>query len=876
MSSSQVSNTLSGHGVLNNGSRNIAAGRDINVYNTVAPTRNDEGGRHAEPQEKHRQSLLASLRFDAMDSRYWNIKRANTKTCEWFLENVEYLEWLKDNPEHAHGRFLWIKGKPGAGKSTIMKFVLDRTNESEHLGATLSFFFNARAADEMMRSTLGLYRSLAVQLLKIRPQLEFVLDQFQAGHKWCIESLKQLFGKALRALGDTPVVCFIDALDECPEQEVRDMIEEFSELCHALTRLRVCFSSRHYPNIAVPKGAHNVVLERMKEHDQDIADYINHSLHMDHGTLSERITTKVLRKASGVFMWVVLVVPMLNKAYDSGGKPDLEQRLREIPGDLHKLFRDMLARDNENRPALLLCMQWLLFGKGGLRVEELYFAIVSGVSPERLTQSRSDDITKDDMKKFVLDKSKGLIELQWEYGSCQFIHESVRDFLLKDNGLAEIWPDAPLDLEGMSHDALKKACLVYMESEFVAKLGISPTSNIDQDLYDEIGAPPFLSYVVRNILKHANEAQAHGYDQSQFLAEFPLNIWAQLDSEYFEWVPYSRNKEVPVSDPDLLYVLALLDLGALIRAQPKGPSLFNTGHMIYLTPIFSAHYYGNADAYQALIERQQRTDDSNVSVQSLEVQLNECTDCDWAEHIDIDWTKSTLSLIVEARCETLLKVYCATQQIDFESLENSMISPLLLAAGLDGFKVAQVLIEHGANVNTQDGYGRTPLHIAAENGFLDLVKFLIEQGANVNTPDVYGQTPLYVAAVNEHLNSAEFLIEQGADINTPDVHGQTILHIAAYEGNSSIVQFLLAHNVNINAPDLHGRTPLHNALDLSHPKVAELLLEAGADMDAITNDGWSPLDSAVDRHFAIDRRHYDMVLLLTQRRGNPRIISPLN
>jgi len=46
--------------------------------------------------------------------------------------------------------------------------------------------------------------------------------------------------------------------------------------------------------------------------------------------------------------------------------------------------------------------------------------------------------------------------------------------------------------------------------------------------------------------------------------------------------------------------------------------------------------------------------------------------------------------------------------------------------------LAQVLIEHGADVNAQDDNKSTPLHLASSGGHVELAQVLIEHGANVN------------------------------------------------------------------------------------------------------------------------------------------------
>lgn len=69
-----------------------------------------------------RETFLKGLSFKEMNSRRANIERSHAKTCEWFLDHPIYRDWLDPDKMADHHGFLWIKGKPGVGKSTIMKF----------------------------------------------------------------------------------------------------------------------------------------------------------------------------------------------------------------------------------------------------------------------------------------------------------------------------------------------------------------------------------------------------------------------------------------------------------------------------------------------------------------------------------------------------------------------------------------------------------------------------------------------------------------------------------------------------------------------------------------------------------------------------------
>jgi hypothetical protein len=102
----------------------------------------------------------------------------------------------------------------------------------------------------------------------------------------------------------------------------------------------------------------------------------------------------------------------------------------------------------------------LLFEKKPLSPEQLYYAIEAGRDPVDITEWDPEDITKDVIRLSILNSSKGLAEITTlKELKVQFIHESVRDFLLKEDGLSRIWPELKNNFPGQSHERLKQCCL---------------------------------------------------------------------------------------------------------------------------------------------------------------------------------------------------------------------------------------------------------------------------------------------------------------------------------------------------------------------------------------------------------------------------------
>ncbi|KAF9886739.1 hypothetical protein FE257_011116 [Aspergillus nanangensis] len=94
-------------------------------------------------------------------------------------------------------------------------------------------------------------------------------------------TLKHLISIAVEELESRRLVCYIDALDECDEDQVRDMVFFFEQLGDfAVSRqvqLLICFSSRHYPHVTIENKT-ELILEDHGGHERDISNYIHSEL----------------------------------------------------------------------------------------------------------------------------------------------------------------------------------------------------------------------------------------------------------------------------------------------------------------------------------------------------------------------------------------------------------------------------------------------------------------------------------------------------------------------------------------------------------------------------------------------------------------------
>lgn len=151
----------------------------------------------------------------------------------------------------------------------------------------------------------------------------------------------------------------------------------------------------------------------------------------------------------------------------------------------------------------------------------------------------------------------------------------------------------------------------------------------------------------------------------------------------------------------------------------------------------------------------------------------------------------------------------------------------------------EILINNGADLDWQDVDAQTPLYHAVaasmhddakelgtheritemtdtgrrdslmlDSGMRNTVLLLIRNGANPDTPDKSGITPLHVAAEQGNEEMCFYLIKKGkANINAVDQHGSTPLHYACFQGRRLIADLLLYHGACPTIQDNSGLLP---------------------------------------------------------------------
>jgi ankyrin repeat protein len=168
-----------------------------------------------------------------------------------------------------------------------------------------------------------------------------------------------------------------------------------------------------------------------------------------------------------------------------------------------------------------------------------------------------------------------------------------------------------------------------------------------------------------------------------------------------------------------------------------------------------------------------------------------------------------------------------------DGLPASGETPLHGAASLGEVGVAEVLIDHGANIEAVATYPGiphgTPLDFAVHFGMVDVVDLLFRRGATVLSArmaagagqldpierefdllqqnndqliDVYR-----CAAICDRFEIVEYLLANGVDVNT-DIDGASALHWSAWEAKPNMVEFLMQRGADSTTKDRkHNLTP---------------------------------------------------------------------
>jgi ankyrin repeat protein len=198
----------------------------------------------------------------------------------------------------------------------------------------------------------------------------------------------------------------------------------------------------------------------------------------------------------------------------------------------------------------------------------------------------------------------------------------------------------------------------------------------------------------------------------------------------------------------------------------------------------------------------------------------------------------------------------AAAQVAPSGPEKAAYKGLFAAAAKGDASEIKSLTAGGASSDPRDGYGRTPLHVAAYGAQHKAMRALVAAGANPNALENDRYDIVTIAAVANDLPTLKLSLALGASArNTTSRYDGTALIAAAHLGHADVVRTLIGAGAPLDHVNNLGWTAVIEAIVLGdggprHTDTLKALLEAKANPNLPDRSGQSPLNLARSRGFA--------------------------
>jgi ankyrin repeat protein len=211
-------------------------------------------------------------------------------------------------------------------------------------------------------------------------------------------------------------------------------------------------------------------------------------------------------------------------------------------------------------------------------------------------------------------------------------------------------------------------------------------------------------------------------------------------------------------------------------------------------------------------------------------------------------------------------VSAAAAQIPPSDADVKAYTGLHAAAARGDSAEVERLAKGGARVDTRDGNGRTPLHVAIFRHHGDAARKLVALGANPNALDAQRYDIVTIAAVADDVPMLKLSLELGCKSgNVTSPYDGTALIAAAHLGHDEVVRTLIAAKAPLDHVNNLGWTALIESIVLGdggkrHIATLRALVEAGANVNIADRSGATPLALA-------KRRGYSEMVAILEKAG---------
>ena len=361
-------------------------------------------------------------------------------TCTWILNRPEFDTWRNTGPDDAVTRFLWLTGVPGAGKTVLSSFVINKfsaASSERRSPSILHFFF--KLTDNDKNSVLAVTRSLLYQLYCLFPATlttEIVALRDNSGKERALseQGLWDLFVKHTKEL--TNIIIVLDALDECNGVDV--LLRRLSSLLRCCCA-RIFVASRKEENVALALAGYPQIVICHEDVEADIHSYvtaeINEIPRFRGKSVQHRMIDALSSGHGGMFLWAYLMVKELKEL---GTVRQVDDALKSLPKGLEEMHEAIITRldstlHKAHRELATKILTWVVCAVRPLRLPELQEILRFEIRQESSASRSLDDYSDDDDLLYSekdIELACGALVMS-RNGTLQLIHLSTKEILTR-------------------------------------------------------------------------------------------------------------------------------------------------------------------------------------------------------------------------------------------------------------------------------------------------------------------------------------------------------------------------------------------------------------------------------------------------------------
>ena len=745
-------------------------------------------------------------------------------TCLWFLKNQRFSDWSASDSSD----LLWVTADPGCGKSVLSRSLIDHELQSGPSRTTCYFFF--KDIGEQRSATNAISALLHQLCTQNHSVLQQIVRVYQSNGNTLTLSFSWLW-KAFLAATSCPeageIVCILDALDECEEQDRFTLIESLNNFYSTRSgfagRVKFLVTSRPYYDIedrfdelVIRLTGEDESEQIGKEIDLVIKDRVPRIAarkKFDRKT-QDALQERLLATESRTYLWLYLALADIEKAFGITNPKKMREFVDRIPKSVDEAYEAMLDRSPEPEQARKL-LHIVLAAVRPLKLQEVNMAF--NLEEGQKSYDEVDLIPEMSLQSHIKNVC-GLI-LTIHDSHLYLLHQTAKEFLVASLDTSPVEKPLISDMGAWKHTMessesnliLAKICITYLlfsifesdplrfEKPFPGPAGHPYTSYMEKHY--------LLSYAANNWPIHFRLAKdTHELSQSW------CNICNTESNRSKTWINASYLiSDEEVEGADFFYMACCLGHDTIVKQllwpDTNLEKYHGTGGCTVLARAAGGGYHavvGTLISHGASINARDRwnqtplhygVDSGNETVVNSLIQAGAFVDA--KNNVSNTPLHSAASKGYEAGAKILL---CYGASLDITDDQGR--TPLFSAIGGESVSIVNMLLDKGASVDVRDKDGRTPLFSAIGGESVSIVNMLLDKGASVDVRDKDGRTPLFSAIEESSVDIFNMLLDKGACVDVRDDNGLTPLSYAAWEGDGRMVKLLLQKAQHANFSDL--------------------------------------------------------------------------